>query len=142
MRRSFHIVLALFFLQQLSFPIPSQEMTFKPEIHTTDDGVRYISTGIGYDSRVNMPRFPLHLIFCTKNGAYLAEIDIEISPGPKGNPTTIHSPGPWLDIDLPAGTYQIRARTPKGQEFAKRITVVEGKVTQVKLAWNISDEDI
>jgi hypothetical protein len=142
MRRSFQLILALFFPLPQSPLIPAQEMTFKPKMRTTEDRVRYISTGIGYDSRINLPHFPLRLIFSAKTEAYLAEIDFEIKPGPTGKPTTIHSLGPWLDIELPAGRFLVKARTTKGQESIIHVTLVKGRVTQVKLVWNISDEDI
>jgi len=142
MPKSFQVILALAFILPPASPGISQEKTYSTEIHTTGDGVRYMSSGVGYDSRVNLPRFPLRLIFAAKTGAYLAEIDVEISPGPTGKPTTMHSPGPWLDVDLPAGNYRIKAHTGSGLESVKSVTVVKGSTTQVKLVWNVSDEDI
>jgi hypothetical protein len=123
-------------------PILAQVMTFKPEIQTTEDAVRYASTGIGYDSSINIPRFPLRLIFSAKTEDYLPEINVEVTQGPTDKPTTIHSPGPWLDIELPAGKFQVKALTIKGQESITHVTAVKRRVTQVKLVWNISDEDI
>jgi hypothetical protein len=119
-----------------------QNKEFKPDIRTTEDGVRYLSTGVGYDSRVNLQRFSLRLVFATRNGAYLADIDLEISPGHIGKSTRIHSLGPWLDVDLPPGNYKVTARTSKGHVLSKSFSVVKGRVTQIKLAWNISDEEI
>ncbi len=120
----------------------SQTREFTPEIRRTEDGVRYISTGVGFDSRVNLPHFSVRMIFAARNGAYLADIDLEISPGPAGKPTRIHSSGPWLIVDLSPGKYKVTARNSKGQVLSKFFSVTKGRVTQVKLTWNISDEEI
>lgn len=119
-----------------------QGKVFTPQIQTTEDGLRYVSTGVGYDSRINLPGFSLRLVFATRNRAYLADIDLEISPGPTGKPTKIHSEGPWLEVDLRPGNYRVTARTSKGQVLSKTFTIFKGRATHLKLAWNISDEEI
>lgn len=132
------IVLTLLFCCPL-FP---QGKEFKPDILKTEDGIRYVTTGIGYDSRINLPRFSLRLVFSAKTGKYLAAIDLEIIPGPTGKPTKIHSKGPWLDVDLPPGKYKVKARTLKGQEVSKTFAIVKDRMSQIKLVWDISDEEI
>jgi hypothetical protein len=113
-----------------------------PEIHRTEDGIAYISTGVGFDSRVNLPSFALKLIFANKTNKYLAGIDTEITPLPNGKSTRIYSNGPWLLVDLPPGTYAVKATTTKGHRISKQILVTKGQVTQVKLVWNLSDDEI
>jgi hypothetical protein len=120
----------------------SQAAKLGPEIRKTEDGVAYVSAGIGYDSRINLPRFSLRLIFTTKSQKYLANIDVEISPGPTGKPTRIHSIGPWLHVDLRPGHYQLKARTSKGQEVGRSFEIVKGRSTQLTLTWDISDREI
>jgi hypothetical protein len=120
----------------------AQTREFRPDIRKTEEGIAYASVGVGYDSRVNLPRFPLMLVFATRNGRYLASIETEITPGPKGGPIRIHSVGPWLLVDLAPGKYSIRARTTKGQELKKAFEVTKGRTTRVNLIWNISDEEI
>jgi len=121
---------------------PAQDKTSRPDIKQTADGIPYLSTGVGYDSRVNLPKFSTRLVFSTRNQKYLADIDVEISPGPRGSPTKVKSLGPWLDIDLPPGKYKLKARTNKGQEATKTFEVVKGRMSRVKVVWDISDEDI
>lgn len=126
----------------IGFTALQQAGEFKPEIRKTDDGVRYVSTGVGFDSRINFPPFSLVLVFATRTRAYLADIDVEISSGSRGHTTKIHSQGPWLGVDLPPGNYKVTARTSKGSVLTKTFTITKGRVTRLKLAWNISDEDI
>jgi hypothetical protein len=116
-------------------------MGLKPEAKKTTDGVAYISTGIGRDSRVNFPELPLKFVFVTKSRAYLADIDVEITPGPTGKPTRIHSTGPWLFVDLPPGNYRVKAKTLSGHEVWRSFSIVKGRVTEVRVQWNIDDED-
>ncbi len=123
----------------MAFP---QGKVFTPQIQTTEDGLRYVSTGVGYDSRINLPGFSLRLVFATKNRAFLADIDLEISPGPTGKATKIHSEGPWLEVDLAPGNYRVVARTSKGQVLSKTLSIVKGRATHIVLAWNITDEEI
>ncbi len=120
----------------------SQKLELKPEVKRSPDGVAYISTGIGYDSRINNPEFSLKLVFSTRNQAYLADIDVEITPGPTGKPTRIHSTGPWLRVDLPPGNYRLKARTVSGLEVRRTFTITKDRVTALRLTWNITDEDI
>lgn len=120
----------------------SQNKEFKPDIRKTADGISYVSAGVGYDSRVNLPRFSLMLVFATRTGRYLASIETEITHGQKTDSTKIRSIGPWLHVDLPPGKYAVRARTTQGQEVRKTFTIIKGRVTRVDLVWDISDEDI
>jgi hypothetical protein len=120
----------------------AQTSVIHSTIQKSADGVSYLSTGIGYDSRVNLPPFSLKLVFSTRSRAYLAEIDVEIIPGPSGKPTQIHSHGPWLLVDLPPGKYRVNAKTSKGEVVGKAFAIVAGRVTSLQLRWNISDEDI
>lgn len=127
----------------LSIPVDSwpQGNPPGPEIRKTDDGVSYVSAGIGYDSRINLPRFSLRLVFATKTRKYLANVDVEISPGPSGKPIRIHSPGPWLHVDLPPGRYKLKARTAKGQEVVRTLEIRKNQITEVTVAWEVSDRE-
>ena len=113
-----------------------------PEIRKTDDGISYVSAGVGKESRENLPPFPLKLVFSTKTSRYLANIETEIVPARGGKPARIQSIGPWLLVDLPPGKYTVKARTPKGQEVVKSFEIVKGRTTKLNLVWNLSDEDI
>jgi len=119
---------------------PNKE--FKPKVLKTSEGIPYFTTGVGYDSRINLPRFSLKLLFSTRTQKYLANIDVEISPGPTGKPIQIKSLGPWLHVDLSPGKYAVKARTSKGQEIRDNFVIRKGSATRVKMIWDISDADI
>jgi hypothetical protein len=119
----------------------AQAIQLKPEVKTVD-GIAYLSTGIGYDSRLDNPRFSLKLIFSTRARSYLADIDVEISPGPSGKPIRIHSTGPWLLVDLTPGNYRVTAKTTTGRTVSRSFVIVKSRITSVRMIWDISDEDI
>lgn len=120
----------------------SAQNTRRPEVRRTADGVSYVSTGVGKESRENLPNFALMLVFYTRNSRYLANIECEITPGQAGGPTRIRSDGPWLLVDLPPGQYSIRAKAANGAEITKTFRVSRDRVTRVNMIWNLSDEDI
>ena len=120
----------------------AQVKEFGPQVRKTEDGISYVSTGVGKDSRENLPQFSLKLVFTTKTARYLANIETEILPATNGKPIRIRSVGPWLLVDLPAGKYTVKARNAKGQEVTRTIEIAKGRVTRANLVWNISDEDI
>jgi hypothetical protein len=116
--------------------------SFAPVVQRTEDGISYVTAGIGFDSRSNLPNFSTKLIFATRKMSYLANIDVEISQVPKGAPTLIHSIGPWLLVDLAPGTYSVRAVTAKGHAVTRKFTVAKGRTSEIKLVWNLSDDEI
>ena len=120
----------------------AQVKEFGPQVRKTEDGISYVSTGVGKDSRENLPQFSLKLVFSTRTSRYLANIETEILPASNGKPIRIRSVGPWLLVDLPPGKYTVKARNAKGQEVTKTVEIAKGRVTRANLVWNISDEDI
>jgi hypothetical protein len=116
--------------------------SFTPVAQRTEDGISYVTAGIGFDSRSNLPSFSTKLIFATRKMSYLANIDVEISQVSKGVPTRIHSIGPWLLVDLAPGIYSVRAVTAKGHVVTRKITVAKGRTSEIKLVWDLSDDEI
>ena len=121
---------------------PAQQKQSAPNILKTEDGIPYVSTGVGYDSRINLPHFSLRLVFSTRTGKYIADVDLEILHEGAGKPTRIHSDGPWLAVDLPPGRYKVTARTVTGRETSKTFLVSRGRVSVVKLEWAVSEDEI
>jgi hypothetical protein len=119
----------------------AQMIQLKPEVKMVD-GIAYLSTGIGHDSRIDYPHFSLKMVFSTRGKSYLADIDVEISPDSSGKPIKIHSVGPWLLVDLPPGNYKVTAKTTTGRKVSKSFVIVKSRMTSVQMVWDISDEDI
>ena len=76
--------------------------------------VRYFSAGVGLAEReATYPSFPLKIMFVAGQKAYLSRVAVTISDRHGTALVQIpaeHVTGPWLFVDLPAGTYTIGGR--------------------------------
>jgi hypothetical protein len=83
-------------------------------------GIKYACAGVGKASRSD-PRwasFPVKLQFAAANGDFLGDPAITVTDG-SGKPLfQAQCNGPWVLIELPAGSYQVHATGQKGQ-YAK-----------------------
>lgn len=111
--------------------------SFTLPIYQSGD-IRYFSAGVGVEERqVDYPPFPLKLIFVAGKQPYLSQIDVTISDG---SGTVLHVPeqnvnGPWLFIDLPAGTYTIFAQHAGQTKVKKGIRVSAKGTKTVYFRW-------
>jgi len=102
--------------------------------------VRYFSAGIGLDERgAEYPPFSLKLVFTAGGKPFLTGVTVTIQ-GPKGTEQVVipgeRVTGPWLFVDLPAGTYNITAVQADQTQALKSVKVERGKTTVVHLRWS------
>jgi hypothetical protein len=101
--------------------------------------IRYFSAGIGLAEReAKYPPFPLKLIFVAGPRAYTAQVAVTIADA-KGA-VVLQVPreqvtGPWLFVDLPAGTYDITADRSDYPPAKQRVEIASGRVKTVYLRW-------
>ena len=93
--------------------------------------------GVGQEDQDRMKaeagRHALMLTFATADGAYVADVDVEIS---KGGKVVLqgHCNGPLMLVDLaPAGSYEISA-TAQGKTQRKAVSI-GGKPTSTTFTW-------
>ncbi|EIC21590.1 carboxypeptidase-like regulatory domain-containing protein [Thiorhodovibrio frisius] len=84
----------------------------------TDNGIRYVSGGIGDNERNELNTmggaFNLHLMFATKgSGKYLSAVQVRVLDTTNSPVLTAVSNGPWLFAQLPPGQYKVEV-TPTG----------------------------
>lgn len=86
---------------------------------------RYVCGGIGSDEstamRAAMKDHPLSLLFARPDGAYLANVEVDIK-GTAGSALRLRANGPVCLIDLPAGKYTVDAST-EGMKKSQSVTV-------------------
>ena len=101
--------------------------------------IRYFSAGMGQEEReAKYPPFPLKLIFVAGPRAYTSQVAITIADA-KGE-VLLQVPreqvsGPWLFVDLPAGTYDITADRSDHPQIKQRVEIGAGRVKTVHLRW-------
>ncbi len=108
-------------------------------VQTAGD-IRYVSGGIGSDEvaaiKEQAGNYSLVLEFAERAGKrerYIADVDVDIS-GARGAPVlSVRTDGPFLLVDLPAGSYKVSA-TYKGNTQSRVIQVGSG-TTHAGWSW-------
>ena len=88
------------------------------------NGVKYACAGVGKVSRGD-PRwasFPVKLQFAAANGDFLGDPAVTVTDGSGKQVFQAQCNGPWVLIELPAGSYQVHATGQKGQ-YAKDFAI-------------------
>ncbi|WP_462322473.1 peptidase associated/transthyretin-like domain-containing protein [Halochromatium sp.] len=102
------------------------------------DGVAYIAGGVGESGRAEInamqDQYSLKLVFAYTNGEFLAEVDVVIVDSTGKTLVATDADGPWLLVDLPAGTYEIEA-TVNGETKTERVTVPASGLKTVNMQW-------
>ncbi|MEX5215683.1 MAG: hypothetical protein NW703_16165 [Nitrospiraceae bacterium] len=92
--------------------------------------VRYFSAGVGMAERAaEYPPFPIKLVLTAGGKPYLARVGVQIVS--HGGAITLsippeHVTGPWLFLDLPAGTYDLTGIRGDDMPQLRRVTVQPG----------------
>ena len=102
-------------------------------------GFSYVCGGVGLGEqqaiKAQAGRYDLMLTFAVSNGAYLADVDVEIRNAKGGAVLTARCDGPIMLIDLPgAGTWRVTAQA-NGQARQKTISAGGGRLVQATLIW-------
>jgi hypothetical protein len=97
------------------------------------NGIKYACAGVGKASRGDprWPAFPVRLEFAAANGDFLGDPAVNVTDA-SGKPVfQTQCDGPWVLIELPAGSYKVHATGQKGQ-YAKDfdITIKAGAQTK------------
>ncbi|MBI4082049.1 MAG: hypothetical protein HY423_05505 [Candidatus Lambdaproteobacteria bacterium] len=100
-----------------------------------DPAVRVLSTGIGLDERKPHPEYSLKLTFAERAGPYVAGIEVVILRQDGREVVRTASPGPWLFVNLPAGTYRVMAVRANGVKAGAAFTITAGKQLLLPITW-------
>ncbi|MEZ5667866.1 MAG: hypothetical protein R3F55_10620 [Alphaproteobacteria bacterium] len=78
---------------------------------TAQSPTSYLCAGVGEESRAEADamQHSLKIVFAEPDGHFLADVATVIEDGDGGVLVDVTCPGPWLLVDLPAGTYRIDA---------------------------------
>ncbi len=101
--------------------------------------VRYFSAGTGVEERAaQYPPYPLKLVFIAGPRAYVAQVAVTIKDT-KGTVSLLvpgeQVTGPWLFVDLPAGTYEITAIRRDQSAIKQKVEVGAGGSRTVYFRW-------
>jgi hypothetical protein len=108
-----------------------------PEIQT-QNGISYVSGGVGYLSQQAMKRlardFNLRLSFAVRDGSYLADIPVTIKYRQGNTVLETVSPEPLFYASLKPGRYTVMA-SANGQTRTRQVSVGAKSPAVINFAW-------
>lgn len=119
-------------------PVAEMDPLAAPPILTRGN-VRYMSGGVAVGERNAMQRaardFPLRLSFSeARHGQYLASVDVSIADRGGREVISVDDAGPWLYVDLPPGSYTVRA-TFDGRTQTRQVRIGENAPGVAAMQW-------
>lgn len=71
--------------------------------------------GISLDERLEAPTTGVRLTFFVRGGAFVAGVRVSVTDATGAELVNVVTEGPWLILDLPAGTYRVVAEAASGE---------------------------
>lgn len=110
----------------------------------TANGISYLTGGVTVDERQEMTdqrkNFSLLLKFAAKSGRYLGDVAVNITSGKGAAVFDSTTDGPWLLVNLPAGSYTLKA-TSGGVSQSQKISIGINARRELTMYWNVIDKD-
>ncbi len=107
----------------------------------TAEGFRYMSGGVGSEERATMEgrarEYNLRLAFAAKSGPYISDVTLLIQDEKGKEIINTVTNGPWFFIDLPPGTYSVKATFDGQVREIKSLRLVKGKSARRYFYWEV-----
>lgn len=101
--------------------------------------ISFLSGGVGVQEREILKEmgkdYPLKLIFSNKKGEYLSNVMVRLLDHTNHPILVTLSNGPWLFINLPAGTYHLEATVREDRKIISGIEISEGRRNIISVTW-------
>jgi hypothetical protein len=102
----------------------------------------FVCGGVGQADQEAMKaqagKHSMMLTFAVSNGAYLADVDVQITDTKGGVALSASCSGPIMLVDLPPGTWHVTAKV-KGQSRSKTISTRAGHGAQATFVWPVEN---
>jgi len=146
-RNKLALLLGVLIVDPIRCTVPqtsAQAAQFPPAIviaeGKTAQGFAYLSGGVGAAERLAMEEraqaFNVKLVFAETDGSYLANVKLEIADGKGEAILSTTTTGPWFYIQLPPGTYSVKATFAGQSKEAKILRVSKDKITHQVFVWD------
>ena len=118
---------------------------FPPAIVITEgktaEGFPYLTGGVGSDERLALEErakaFNVKLVFALSDGSYVAGVKLEIVGAKNQVIVSTTTTGPWFYIELPPGTYSVKAIFAGQSKEVKALPVSQDKRAYQVFVWNL-----
>ena len=112
--------------------------TVDPLVPESSEGIRYLSGGIGDDELAQIEAakasYNVKILLAEKSGHYISGVHLTLSSLLGDKLVDIPSAGPFVLLQVPAGTYQIEA-TYEGHTQQQRTTINATRPLSTVLRW-------
>ncbi|MCH7477915.1 MAG: hypothetical protein IIA14_07420 [SAR324 cluster bacterium] len=115
-------LVAMLMLAGLPAPAPAQQY-------------RTLAAGAGENDRGAHKDFSLRLVFALQSGPYVGGVSVTIRDESGRTVVDTLSPGPWLFVALPPGTYRVKASREEGGAASAEVTISGAKQTRAYITW-------
>ena len=109
-----------------------------PEKVSTQNGVSFVSGGIGMDSEERLKarekEFNLKLVFTLVEGNYVADVGVTTRNAPGKTMVEHVADGPFFMAKLPAGAYSVTA-VYEGKTQTRKLSVRAGRLHTEHIRW-------
>jgi hypothetical protein len=106
---------------------------------TSDEGIRYLMGGIGSDERETIENlgtdYNVKFIFAETSGDYISDVRVVIDDLHGKRLAHVMTNGPWLYVNLPSGSYRVKATYAAIPIEIQGLEVFEGKRLVRTLHW-------
>ncbi|MGH8565675.1 MAG: carboxypeptidase regulatory-like domain-containing protein [Gammaproteobacteria bacterium] len=130
--------LALALLALILGPMRTVLATQIPEVQT-QNGISYVTGGIGKEQsealKMIAKDYDLMLTFATRDGEYLADVDVHIEDMNGNILVDTVSEGPLFLADLPAGRYKVTA-AEEGISQIRVVNIDGGRPAEAVFHWS------
>lgn len=100
--------------------------------------VPFVAGGVGEDARDELLRvagaYDVHVLFASPAGAYIAGVHVVIRDRTGSTYLATVADGPWLFVNLPAGSYEMTASFD-GRQLTKAFSVPDRGTRQLVFRW-------
>ncbi len=124
-------------------PAPAQEAKQPqgPGIVKAQAGAPYMSGGIGVDERNRMRQaakdYNLSLAFAGKSRGYLTDVSVVVNDDKGKQVFSAANTGPWLYVQLPPGSYTVKATYSGKVREVKNLRVKKDGALRQTIFWDI-----
>jgi len=110
----------------------------------TGQGIAYMMGGVGIRERELMESsaadYNVKLAFAEKVGVYLASVDVTVADQKGNEIASLTTNGPWLYLQLPPGSYTVKAAFNSETRQIKNLRVPsDGRVARL-MRWDLQEE--
>jgi hypothetical protein len=110
----------------------------------TPQGFPYLSGGVSTDEREAMEKqgkgYNVKLSFAEKRGPYLSDVKLVIAGAKATEIISTITNGPWFYIQLPPGSYAVKATFNDKTREIKRLEVPKDGTVQQTLTWDLGGQ--